>query len=40
MMEVLVGFVSFIALVVAWAFIPTRPEHEVAENVQTVSAVS
>lgn len=39
MMEVLVGFISFIALVVAWAFIPTRPEVEAAESVPA-SAVS
>lgn len=40
MIEVVVGFVSFIALVVAWAFVPTRPETEAAENVRTAAAMS
>lgn len=39
-MELLFGFVAFIALVVAWAFIPSEPEHEYVENMRTVSAVS
>ena len=39
-MEVLFGFASFVCLIVAWAFIPSRPESEVAESLRTVSAVS
>ena len=39
MTEVLVAFISFVSLVAAWAFIPTRPESEAAENMRTVSAV-
>ena len=39
--EAIVGLIPFIALVVAWAFIPTREEEAVAaESVQRASAAS
>lgn len=39
MMEVLVAFISFIALVLGWAFIPTREEQETTESVRSASAI-